>query len=342
MGTVSKQIKLYWFFLFFLQHRQTNTQTHTRSMIFTYSPVMAVAMAAIVIAIVVGMILVRRGVIWHTDKNAPTVYLSSILRPLPSPQTSTTVLSQLPIFVINLQGTEIGEKRWKLMQQTPFRDQLIRVPAVYGKTYDFSYTIDNNILRDVWDYGKWKQRPRSQWISITPSEMGCSLSHHNVWKRIVQNRIPISMILEDDCAVIHPQFTANFNRLIQAVPNDWDVFLLNFWLHRGDDGKHVNEDFTRVNHFVLMSAYVVNERGATKLLQCLPIDKPLDSWLSDKADVIHIYRHNMMHPKTLKSTLIRTVGAKIGGNSIFHTNNWWGANTIVRHSCRPQREPKSR
>jgi len=225
-------------------------------------------------------------------------------------------------FVINLSKTESGKKRWSLMKGTVFANTMERYEGVNGHTYDYSNEVSKNIITTSWDHGKWKYG-KTNYVKMAPGEIGVSLSHYYIWKKIVDEDIKKAIILEDDSSVIDPFFEEKFHTLMKSVPSDWDIVLISFWLHKGDNGERVNADITRVKDFVFMNAYVINTKGAQKLCNSSPIDMPLDSWVSKLSKDVKIYRH---HHQTITSTprgtLITQAAKQIVGSSIAHTNNW--------------------
>lgn len=133
-------------------------------------------------------------------------------------------------------------------------------------------------------------------------------------------RYNIVLIQEDDsiCDINTDIIVAD---LIPNLPRNWDIFLLDFWLHLGNNDTQVNENIWKVKDFVLMNCYIINFKGAYKLLKNLPISKPLDTWLSKLSDKINIYRHNYIDKirNPPKSSLVHQ---KSDESFIKHTNNW--------------------
>ena len=95
--------------------------------------------------------------------------------------------------------------------------------------------------------------------------------------------------------------------------------MIGFWLHKGDTGYKVSENIHKVKDFVLMHNYIINKKGAKKLLNLLPINAPLDTWLSLNSNKVNIYRHNYLNNGRLSSRLIRQNRLK---KQIDNTNHW--------------------
>jgi GR25 family glycosyltransferase involved in LPS biosynthesis len=67
--------------------------------------------------------------------------------------------------------------------------------------------------------------------NITPGEMGCSLSHSGILKRMVENNWSKILVLEDD-AVFIPNVQEYFAANLSSIPAEWDM------LYFG--GNHLN------------------------------------------------------------------------------------------------------
>jgi GR25 family glycosyltransferase involved in LPS biosynthesis len=226
------------------------------------------------------------------------------------------------IFVINLKETESGKKRWYMMKSTVFANTMERFDGVNGHRYDYSKEVSQNIVATSWDYGMWKLG-YTKYVKMAPGEIGVSLSHYYLWKKIVDENIKRAIILEDDSSVIDPYFEDKFHTVMKSVPSNWDIVLISFWLHKGDNGEKVNANITRVKDFVFMNAYVINTKGARKLCDSSPINMPLDSWVSKLSKDVVIYRHHHQTiAETPRGTLIAQAAKQIVGSSIDHTNNW--------------------
>jgi GR25 family glycosyltransferase involved in LPS biosynthesis len=220
-------------------------------------------------------------------------------------------------YVINLNQVKLGKDRWYLMKTHPtFKKHIIRYQGIYGKKYNFNKELNDKILTSSWNIGKWKGL-KSKYIKMTVGEMGCILSHYYLWKKIVKNKIKKTLILEDDANKVIKKFINIVNGLIKYIPSDWDIFLIGFWLHKGNNDTYVNKYISRVKDFVMMHCYLVSQRGATKLISLTPINAPLDTWMSMNSDKLNIYRHNIM-----KDNWSSLISQNSYDSFIYHTNNW--------------------
>jgi GR25 family glycosyltransferase involved in LPS biosynthesis len=157
---------------------------------------------------------------------------------------------------------------------------------------------------------------------MSEGEIGISLSHYYLWKNMIINNIQTCLVLEDDARNVHSNFEDIFINTMNNVPLDWDIVLFGFWLHRGEKGKKINNNIWKVKDFVLAHCYLINIKCVKKLMSLLPINEPLDTWLSSQTDNINIYRHNILRIQNSKrpsSSLIRQIIIK---KQIKNTNNW--------------------
>lgn len=93
-----------------------------------------------------------------------------------------------------------------------------RVEAVYGKEY-----LDGSVKTDVRYDKTLSDKHNKLGRSLTPGEIGCAISHHNVYKKIIDNGIDFALILEDDIK-FDPSFNNELYRLLdnhQAI--SWDL-----------------------------------------------------------------------------------------------------------------------
>uniref|UniRef100_A0A8P4G5V5 procollagen galactosyltransferase n=1 Tax=Dicentrarchus labrax TaxID=13489 RepID=A0A8P4G5V5_DICLA len=121
---------------------------------------------------------------------------------------------------------------------------------------------------------------------LTKGELGCFLSHYNIWKEIVDRGLQTSLVIEDDL-----RFEVFFKRRLQALLQevtthklDWDLIYI------GRKRMQVDHSETPVpNIHNLVEAdysywtlgYMLSLQGAQKLLRAEPLTKmlPVDEFL---------------------------------------------------------------
>jgi len=189
-----------------------------------------------------------------------------------------------PTYIINLEETQEGKERLPIIQAIFTNAK--RFPAIYGKNFDFTPYYDS-VLTETWDHGKWK-KGESNLIELSDGEKGIIMSHYNLWTKIAKEKEP-HIILEDDAIGVNANTQIVLSEIFDSLPKDYDIYLLGFIDLEPFD---ITKLHSKVKSFVLLHSYIITPEGAKKLLENLPINAPVDSWLSDISDKINIYRHN--------------------------------------------------
>ena len=217
-----------------------------------------------------------------------------------------------PTYVINLEETEEGKDRLPIIQAI-FPDAK-RFPATYGKNFDFKPYYDS-ILTKTWDHGKWK-KGESNIIEMSDGEKGVLMSHYNLWTKIAKEKKP-HIILEDDAIGINANTQTVLNEILETLPKDYDIYLLGFI---DLEPVNITNLHSKVKSFVLLHSYIITPKGAQKLLEQLPINMPVDTWLSSISDKINIYRHNFGNSGKKNRFYGRLITQKRKEKQIVNTN----------------------
>ena len=109
---------------------------------------------------------------------------------------------------------------------------------------------------------------------MTPSEIGCSLSHISVW---TPRRSQAVAIFEDDVILAH-EFSEKLAEFMRRVPEPWDILYLGYI----DTGGLQPTDIPGVKRVTFVFgayAYVLSQPGLDKVRSHLPVDRPLDNFL---------------------------------------------------------------
>ena len=127
------------------------------------------------------------------------------------------------IFVINLErNADRREHVSKIMSENNIDFEFFK--AVDGK----SIFPDNEsrlkfIEENFLDCNKWQP---------SVGQIGCWLSHVEIWKKIVSENISSCLILEDDITFQiqneDKSFQENFNDYCEQLPEDWNLFMLGY------------------------------------------------------------------------------------------------------------------
>ena len=225
---------------------------------------------------------------------------------------SETIKFPYPSYVINLEETEEGKNRLPIIQSI-FPDAK-RFPATYGKNFDFTPYYDS-ILTKTRDHGKWKS-DESKIIEMSDGEKGVLMSHYNLWTRIAKEKEP-HIILEDDAIGVNSNTQIVLKEILETLPKDYDIYLLGFI---DLEPINVTSLHSKVKSFVLLHSYIITPKGAKKLLEQLPINMPVDSWLSSISDKVNIYRHNFGNSGKKNRFIGRLITQKRNEKQIVNTN----------------------
>jgi GR25 family glycosyltransferase involved in LPS biosynthesis len=232
------------------------------------------------------------------------------------------ILSDISKFYVISLDNVIGRKKWDSMKTTILSSRLTKFPAIYGKLVNIEDPKYNMIIKRDWDYGNWKYGRRDI-VEMSDSEIGCCLSHYNVWKAVIKDKVDIAMILEDDDIKYNNEFIKYTKNIVKTAPKDWDVILLGFMIPKRFLKDEIKVgDFYKINEFVLTHSYLISNKGAQKLIHTTPINAPIDTWMSLQSSTVNIYRHNYIvsNKRMIRSKLV-VQSDLIGKGEIEHTNH---------------------
>lgn len=126
----------------------------------------------------------------------------------------------MKIFVINLESEQ--SRMQKIKQQLDSLGlEFERFPAVMGRE------LTQSQISELYDPQKAVQELGRE---LRLAEIGCSASHMAIYRKIVDENIPISLIIEDD-AIISPQIKALLTEIEGATTKtNWEYLSLNYTL----------------------------------------------------------------------------------------------------------------
>jgi GR25 family glycosyltransferase involved in LPS biosynthesis len=105
-------------------------------------------------------------------------------------------------------------------------------------------------------------------IIASKTMIGCGISHINIWKKIVKEKINKSLILEDDFILVD-DFLNKFNRIINKAPLNYDMlFLTSDQMHNPSIKiRDINEYFYKQIFISQAVGYIITLDGAKKILK---------------------------------------------------------------------------
>ena len=185
---------------------------------------------------------------------------------------------KIKIYVINLDKS-IG--RWNYIKNQNNQNlNLVRSNAVNGKNLthqNIKYDVDNNSYL-------YKNLDKNR------GEIGCALSHLNIWKQFKQNNDKYLIVVEDD-VIFEKNLYNKIDEYLENEPKDWDIIYLG-----GSSiiGYKVNNYFIKprtVGRGNLGTyAMLINKKGVNKLLRyCNPINQSIDHQIKKNFSNLNVY-----------------------------------------------------
>ena len=211
----------------------------------------------------------------------------------------SVAVANIPIFVINMNKDK--DRLNKISSHLSNQNLTFeRIPAVHGGV----------LSKD--------ERKRLTTASCnkycSPTMIGCSLSHHKIWEKILKDDIKYAIVLEDDVR-LENNFLNKLEYEMNKLPENFDILLLGHLfpscfegedcptakifasVYRKNMGslKMKNEKYSdnilkMTNGFAGTYAYLITNRGAKKLLEIMPlVDYHIDVEMSRHMDKIDCY-----------------------------------------------------
>lgn len=175
-----------------------------------------------------------------------------------------------PVFVINLERSRYRrEFMLSYLARLGVNAQIFQ--AVDGAKLNLDELHNHGIYDDAIAHQKFSR-------SLSSAEIACTLSHLGIYQKMIEEDIPMAMILEDDA--MFSQGTANkISSVLSELPGDWE-FLQLYYLCK--EYVHVTDNmvsFPAKNLMPVGSAgYLIRNSGAKKILENgFPICYPADS-----------------------------------------------------------------
>lgn len=206
-------------------------------------------------------------------------------------------LIKIKCYVINLK--RCPEKKYKIINRLdkyPILNYEI-IEAIDGLDIDNEYMNKNNYnTLDTWKDPNYNR-------NITLGEIGCSLSHYNIYKKIYDREDEIALILEDDAI-----FCDNFDNLLIEIINKlnnlnyWDMLYLGRKKVYNIEEKQIIENIYKSSYSYWCIGYIVNKKFCEKIINdkkflnnIIPIDEylPLIGNISTLDKYKNIYEANI-------------------------------------------------
>ncbi|XP_068605952.1 procollagen galactosyltransferase 1, partial [Brachionichthys hirsutus] len=217
-----------------------------------------------------------RHALLEVDVRNPPVLHSTYIHP---PRKQPDKMGFDEIFMINLQRR--GDRRERMSRALYEQDIAYKVVvAVDGNAMNISevHTMGIHMLPSYSD--PYHGRPLSK------GELGCFLSHYNIWKEIAERRLHTSLVIEDDLRfeIFFKRRLMNLMREVEDEGLDWDLIYIGRKRMQVD---HPEKAVPNIHNLVEADysywtlGYMMSLEGAEKLLKAEPLKKvlPVDEFL---------------------------------------------------------------
>uniref|UniRef100_A0A7N9AN53 procollagen galactosyltransferase n=1 Tax=Mastacembelus armatus TaxID=205130 RepID=A0A7N9AN53_9TELE len=198
---------------------------------------------------------------------------------IPVPRKQPDKLGFDEIFMINLQRrTDRRERMLRALYEQEIACKV--VAAVDGKAMNVSeiHALGIHMLPGYSD--PYHGRP------LTKGELGCFLSHYNVWKEIVEQRLHTSLVIEDDLRfeVFFKRRLMNLMREVENEGLDWDLIYIGrkrMQIDHPEKAVPNIHNLVEADYSYWTLGYMMSLQGAEKLLKAEPLKRvlPVDEFL---------------------------------------------------------------
>jgi len=104
--------------------------------------------------------------------------------------------------------------------------------------------------------------------------LGCSLSHMHIYNEMISKNIAYTIILEED-AVIQDNFIKELQKVLQNIPENWDILFLGFSCeyshdercHKNDNYRKYNGNIFDISYIYGTYGYLINKKAAEKIMK---------------------------------------------------------------------------
>ena len=201
-------------------------------------------------------------------------------------------LNSITVFVINLKK-DIEKKEHMLKLCKTFSLNCHFIDAVYGKLLS---------AEEISKYYAKKMAIKYSERGMSMGEIGCLLSHKNIYQKMIDEKIEQALILEDDI-----EFCNDIEKVFDNMdlfPKNWEIVLLGHHSHIARDvetkasiwwKQYITKKYKLIRPSEIGKGtygYLINNRGARKLLGTLDqFYKPIDHYTGNDKEV-NIYTIN--------------------------------------------------
>lgn len=155
----------------------------------------------------------------------------------------------------------------------------------------------NNRNLKIYDDWKLEDTDNAWWSrDMSPGELGCSLSHYEIWKNAKEQNFERILVLEEDF-LIQSEFTM---KMVEDLPDDWDMVYFGRNLIKGNEDKKVNDSFVKPGKSYNSHAYILSASGINKIMNnnfdqnIIPVDEYLIcNYQKHEREDLHFFKDDM-------------------------------------------------
>lgn len=185
---------------------------------------------------------------------------------------------RIRIFVINYEPLKDRKEylRKKLLEigLSGFVSWFIQKPGQYTqKEFDEIYSVDKK---------KWKKdiylvEGPKDFKQLNVGELNLILNHYKIYEKMVKEKTPISLILEDD-VILEEDFLERLERCIKKLPEKFDIAYTDAGMHLRLNKKIHNLKYSehKGRKTRTTASYFISLEGAKKFLKNKKVTFPLD------------------------------------------------------------------
>ncbi|XP_056143431.1 procollagen galactosyltransferase 1 [Lampris incognitus] len=198
---------------------------------------------------------------------------------IPAPSKQPDKLGFDEVFMINLQRrTDRRERMLRTLYEQEIACKVIA--AVDGKAMNIS-EIQNMGIHMLPGYSDpYHGRP------LTKGELGCFLSHYNIWKEVVKRGLHTSLVIEDDLRfeIFFKRRLKNLMSEVESEGLDWDLIYIGrkrMQIDHPEKAVPNIHNLVEADYSYWTLGYMISLQGAKKLLRAEPLKKilPVDEFL---------------------------------------------------------------
>jgi len=136
---------------------------------------------------------------------------------------------------------------------------------------------------------------------LTPGEVGCILSHKKVLEKIIEEKVRLPLILEDDI-IFEDKFNLRFENHFPQLPEDWSMYYLGANTTRDENLTSVSENINRTYKALTTHSYSIKLEKAEKLHEIIEdnaFEKPVDNAYThfQKEEKVYVSNPNLIIQK---------------------------------------------